>query len=124
VSPTWPVRPGVPAAGHVTGGGHWHPGAAEGCGKCKPAQQRGRPIRADQVKVGDVVQLDRGTHSRQCGIGAWVDRPLEVGEIAPLDEHGKLSIRPTAARRRLGWRSGWASLQPTDPVSLHRRRVR
>lgn len=36
--PTFPVMPGVPAAGHVTGGGAWHPGRAEGCGKCTPSQ--------------------------------------------------------------------------------------
>lgn len=33
---TFPVQPGVPAAGHVTTGGAWHPGRAEGCGKCGP----------------------------------------------------------------------------------------
>jgi hypothetical protein len=31
---TWPAVPGVPAAGHVTGGGAWHPGRPENCGKC------------------------------------------------------------------------------------------
>jgi len=31
---SWPVIPGVPAAGHVTSGGWWHPGRAEGCPKC------------------------------------------------------------------------------------------
>jgi hypothetical protein len=31
---THPFIPGVPAAGHVTGGGAWHPGRAEGCPKC------------------------------------------------------------------------------------------
>jgi len=30
----WPVMPGVPAAGHLTGGGFWHPGRPEGCVKC------------------------------------------------------------------------------------------
>jgi hypothetical protein len=33
---TWLAVPGVPAAGHVTGGGAWHPGKPEGCGKCPP----------------------------------------------------------------------------------------
>lgn len=32
----WPVMPGVPAAGHVTAGGFWHPGPVEGCAKCQP----------------------------------------------------------------------------------------
>jgi hypothetical protein len=31
---SYPLVPGVPAAGHVTGGGYWHPGRAEGCVKC------------------------------------------------------------------------------------------
>jgi len=30
----WPVVPGVPATGHVTASGFWHPGAVDGCGKC------------------------------------------------------------------------------------------
>lgn len=30
----WPVMPGVPAAGHVTASGFWHPGRADGCVKC------------------------------------------------------------------------------------------
>jgi len=30
----WEVMPGVPAAGHVTGGGFWHPGRVDGCTKC------------------------------------------------------------------------------------------
>lgn len=33
---SWPVMPGVPAAGHVTTRGFWHPGRAEGCTKCEP----------------------------------------------------------------------------------------
>jgi hypothetical protein len=34
----WPVVPGVPAAGHVTSAGWWHPGRADGCRKCEPAE--------------------------------------------------------------------------------------
>ena len=30
----WPVQPGVPAAGHVTARGYWHPGKIDGCRKC------------------------------------------------------------------------------------------
>ena len=30
----WPVQPGVPAAGHVTSGGAWHPGNGETCPRC------------------------------------------------------------------------------------------
>ena len=32
---SFPFRPGIPAAGHVTTGGHWHPGRAETCVKCE-----------------------------------------------------------------------------------------
>jgi hypothetical protein len=30
----WPYIPGVPAAGHVTSGGAWHPGPIANCPKC------------------------------------------------------------------------------------------
>lgn len=30
----WPLRPGTPAAGHVTSRGAWHPGAIRDCSKC------------------------------------------------------------------------------------------
>jgi hypothetical protein len=33
----WPFRPGVPAAGHITSSGFWHPGPINGCPKCNPA---------------------------------------------------------------------------------------
>lgn len=36
MSRAWPMMPGVPAAGHVTGGGYWHPGKEDGCVKCEP----------------------------------------------------------------------------------------
>jgi hypothetical protein len=36
MSGPWPAVPGVPAAGHVTGGGAWHPGLPAGCVKCPP----------------------------------------------------------------------------------------
>ncbi len=49
----FPVVPGVPAAGHVTGGGAWHPGRAEGCVKCAP-----RPRPGDQC--GDDCTVDCG----------------------------------------------------------------
>jgi hypothetical protein len=32
--------PGVPAAGHVTGGGYWHPGRSDNCVKCEPPRPR------------------------------------------------------------------------------------
>lgn len=32
----WQLIPGVPAAGHLSSGGYWHPGATDGCVKCEP----------------------------------------------------------------------------------------
>jgi len=36
----WPYLPGVPAAGHVTSHGAWHPGRIDGCPKCEAAKPR------------------------------------------------------------------------------------
>lgn len=41
---SWPVMPGVPAAGHVTASGWWHPGpGGAGCLKCHPYDPPKRP---------------------------------------------------------------------------------
>lgn len=32
----WPYIPGVPAGGHVTSSGHWHPGNGATCHRCNP----------------------------------------------------------------------------------------
>lgn len=34
------VMPGIPAAGHLTDRGYWHPGRGEGCVKCEDAKPR------------------------------------------------------------------------------------
>jgi hypothetical protein len=31
----WPSNPAVPAAGHITASGFWHPGAGHNCDKCR-----------------------------------------------------------------------------------------
>lgn len=37
----WPAVPGVPAAGHLTSSGFWHPGRIDGCPKCpRPAPRK------------------------------------------------------------------------------------
>jgi hypothetical protein len=43
----WQYVPGVPAAGHITGSGYWHPGKIDGCAKCPAPEciQCRRPIR-------------------------------------------------------------------------------
>lgn len=37
MTPARDYMPGVPAAGHLTPGGYWHPGPIDGCPKC-PAE--------------------------------------------------------------------------------------
>jgi hypothetical protein len=46
----YPFLPGVPAAGHVTGGGWWHPGKADGCVKCEPYNPRHRKAPASPTR--------------------------------------------------------------------------
>ncbi len=41
----WPYIPGVPAAGHVTSKGYWHPGPVNGCQKCEPTPRPKREAR-------------------------------------------------------------------------------
>lgn len=36
----YPLQPGVPAAGHVSSRGYWHPGPIQGCTKCPPTDER------------------------------------------------------------------------------------
>lgn len=35
----WPYIPGVPAAGHVTSHGNWHPGNGATCHRCTPTRK-------------------------------------------------------------------------------------
>lgn len=46
---SWDYIPGVPIAGHVTSGGHWHAGDRRTCAKCKEKaeshRRNGRPVR-------------------------------------------------------------------------------
>ena len=39
-----PVIPGIPAAGHISVGGSWHPRTADGCQKCPPEWRRGEAV--------------------------------------------------------------------------------
>lgn len=41
------MMPGVPAAGHLSDRGYWHPGGTEGCPKCEPPARR---------RVGDAAR--------------------------------------------------------------------
>ena len=42
--PAWPVTPGVPAAGHTSSSGFWHPGQIDGCVKCPQTGPRPGPF--------------------------------------------------------------------------------
>jgi hypothetical protein len=48
----WPLRPGVPAAGHVTYKGYWHPGRIEGCVKCEPPKPNQRKANVGKRSEG------------------------------------------------------------------------
>lgn len=39
----WPYMPGVPAAGHITAGGYWHPGGIDNCTKCADPPRKEPP---------------------------------------------------------------------------------
>jgi hypothetical protein len=53
--------PGVPAAGHVTSSGYWHPGPADGCDRCGG----GRPL-CDQCGTARATVYAMGP-----GAGDW-----------------------------------------------------
>lgn len=76
----YPLMPGVPAAGHVTGSGFWHPGKADGCAKCG--------LNYDPRRHGF-----RHEDGRLC---FWREKPLDRGQ------YGWLFY--TAAESRLCWR--------------------
>lgn len=64
----WPHVPGVPAAGHITSRGFWHPGGIPGCRKCEPSlpcdgkqvypsrQQAERAARSIPTRHNEVLQ--------------------------------------------------------------------
>jgi hypothetical protein len=69
----WEAIPGVPAAGHVTAGGWWHPGRSDGCPKCEPRK-------VPTAKVGALPPCD------VCGITARYDAKTTAGPWAYLCE--------------------------------------
>ena len=58
----WDYMPGVPAAGHVTSRGFWHPGPAQGCQKCEPTRT---PSRAQRAAARTL--FDRADTCGDCG---------------------------------------------------------
>jgi hypothetical protein len=55
--------PGVPAAGHVTGGGAWHHGRADGCLKCQPDTVRIEITLRGRRQFSDVYKSDVANRS-------------------------------------------------------------
>jgi hypothetical protein len=61
----YPLQPGVPAAGHVTAGGAWHPGATAACVKCgqppadTAAGQASGPPHTITVTAGEMLVILR-----------------------------------------------------------------
>jgi hypothetical protein len=66
----YPMMPGIPAAGHVTPGGAWHPGQIDGCPKCEPPPMRRVP----------------GPHATgsRVTVLAWLRRDREFGLAADV----------------------------------------
>lgn len=52
----WETMPGVPAAGHYTSGGAWHPGQIDGCPKC-PTPRWQCPRCGQWVQVAEAEHL-------------------------------------------------------------------
>jgi hypothetical protein len=73
------MMPGVPAAGHVTGGGAWHPGQADGCAKCELPRGPVTVARADDGWVSA-----RG--------GKW-HRATVAEPVFTRDEHTRCGLR-------------------------------
>ena len=76
MSRAWLVQPGVPAAGHVTARGWWHPGGIAGCVKCPPVP--GEPDRH-----GNRVAIE-GLTRCPCGSKYWEnDACVDCGNGPP-----------------------------------------
>ena len=88
----WPYRPGVPAAGHVTAGGHWHPGAINGCPKC-------RPYRNERV-----WRATHEAHRNQAEVAVWKGHEVViVGEVIGISDTDFL-VASTVNQRRESFR--------------------
>ena len=79
--------PGVPAAGHVTSSGSWHPGRIDGCVKCPP-----EPCPVLWAPSGDVL----GTAA------------TETGAIRCASRIPKLACERLTASRKRRLDGSWA----------------
>jgi len=59
--------PGIPAAGHITGGGFWHPGGKGNCVKCEPGPALRVPGVTDRKDMHTMIQLDDMTRTVETG---------------------------------------------------------
>jgi hypothetical protein len=75
--------PGVPAMGHISTGGFWHSGSADGCTKCEPPQTR-RP--GEQVTVTVLPPCDLHQAYRRGTVPARYDAKTRSGPWAYLCE--------------------------------------
>lgn len=67
--------PGVPAAGHVTSSGFWHPGRIDGCAKC-PAAVSPLPRRGSGSAAWDYICGARWTAGGpECALRQHHDGP-------------------------------------------------
>lgn len=102
----WPLMPGVPAAGHVTRGGHWHPGAELTCTRGPCSADYGAPMHTVTFPVGGhgesycpycastLVTFDldpakvQQQHMRECGHSGrprQINRALRLAQLSRTD---------------------------------------
>jgi hypothetical protein len=87
MSHAYPVRPGIPAAGHIAAGsGAWHPGAIDGCHQC-PA-----PLLPAGIRTEPIRDSHRGPGARS-GVKVWQGRRL-LGTVDRYDYRtGRMTSR-------------------------------
>lgn len=104
----YPLQPGVPAAGHVTAGGFWHPGAIDTCTKCEV-----RPT----LPPGNHAMRVRYHHSIEA-LDGWRYR-MRLGTEPPEGEGWELNVDAGDAGHGL---SKWADGSEHE-VTYWRRRL-
>ena len=107
MSGPWPYLPGVPAAGHITSGGWWHPGRIEGCPKCRTNDETTEDGMAHHKEMKrlrqrltaqgfDVQQVPNGHYRVVAPSGAKV-------QIAATPGSGRSILNMVTRLRRIGY---------------------
>lgn len=114
----WPFMPGVPAAGHITSSGHWHPRGVNGCSKCQPPptlryvlceRNSATPTSAVHIRAlapGEEPRLGGGVNAvTLCGahLRGW-DLPGEVKDRHVSATALEAECGPTCRRCAVHWR--------------------